>query len=76
MELSINYERIGLITIQRKTGTDDVDSFNEYKWRHMLNSRVLHEGTVTHRYGDGAAALASHVLGLIGAAHQKEARSK
>lgn len=69
----LNTRNIGGWEAVRVTNTDtdkpDDDAVSTYKWQSQLQGvdgrwKKL-EGTVEHRYGDGAPALASKVLGAI-----------
>lgn len=79
LTIKINGEQIGYVEITRVhehiANGPDPDSVNEYRWgynRGGLDWAISH---VTHRYGDGAVALAAKVLGEIADRHAIAAES-
>lgn len=56
--LMVNSEPIGTVDIQRIRGGSAPDDVNTYRWKYSRYPEVI-GGEVTHRYGDGAVALAA-----------------
>ena len=52
---------LGLITIQRISGTADPDSVNTYRYEIHNHNAFVASGEIEHRYGDGALALLAKV---------------
>jgi len=67
--LKVNNATISYVEIRRTTGGTDPDDVNTYRWIYdPVHAFGVLSGEVTHRYGDGAIALAHRALGEILAA--------
>lgn len=76
IELQINADEIGAVEVRRTTDVgSEPDSINTYRWQYARDDGFA-VGLVTHRFGDGAIALASKVLADIAKRHQLAAQAQ
>jgi hypothetical protein len=77
VDLKVNTRRIGRVIVTRiHPDGGPPDRVHTYTWRYSRDGQHEAVGTVEHRYGDGAVALAHKVLGELAERHRIAALTK
>jgi hypothetical protein len=73
VDVRVNEDLIGSLTITRVEDGRDPDSVNTYTWDYVQDGELRLRGRSIHRYGDGAMVLVQRVLSQIEILEQMEA---
>lgn len=70
VRVHVNDGLIGEVEITNRTGHTGVNDVNTYAWTFNGDGQRMLDGTVDHRYGDGAIVLAHKVIGQVAMRYQ------
>lgn len=70
VRVHVNEKLLGEAEIVNKTAQTGRDVSNTYEWTYRGDAGRILDGTIRHRYGDGAIVLANRVLGDIASRYQ------
>lgn len=72
VRVRINAALIGTVEVVREHDDNgaDVDAINTYRWTYVGEGGRKLDGTIQHRYGDGAIVLAHNALAAVASRYQ------
>ncbi len=76
VRVRINRQLIGNVEITNETHLTDLDSTNTYQWTFVGEHGRRLNGTIQHRYGDGAFVLSAAVMDEIAARYRIAAAAR